>query len=316
MGQASLQPKATPWLLLLYALPTEQNTERVNLWRRLKKFGAVGLKTSGYVLPDEPAQFERFQWLSKQIRDAGGQAMLIRVAEIDGMSSQEVVALFNEARAAEYKEVAGACQQALGRYRKGAEENLATEVEKLQRRFREIRSVDYFNSPGAHDAQMMLQLVMKGLSRESGRRAVVKANSKEYVGKVWLTRPRPGIDRAGSAWLIRKFIDAKAKFIFGMDPGKHPKAVPFDMAEVEFSHHGDDCTFETLVKRFGISDKAVLKMAEMVHDADLEDEKFGRWECIGINAVLDGWARTSISDGELLQKGVECFEGLYRGLQK
>jgi hypothetical protein len=316
MTKAPLQTKAVTWLLLLYALPTQQNTERVNLWRKLKKFGAVALQTSGYVLPDDPAQFERFQWLSKQIRDAGGQATLIRVAEIDGMSNKEMVGMFNDARAAEYKEVAGSCQEALGRYRKGAEEDLAAAVEKLQRRFREIRAVDYFDSPGAHDAQMMLSCVERALAHQTGKRPAPKADRKQFVGKVWMTRSRPGIDRTGSAWLIRKFIDPKARFVFAMDPTKRPEAVAFDMAEVEFSHHGDDCTFETLVKRFGITDKAVLKMAEMVHDADLEDEKFGRCECIGINAVLEGWARTSISDARLLEKGIECFEGLYNAVKK
>src|SRR5262249_29292483 len=128
--------------------------------------------------------------------------------------------------------------------------------------------------------------------------------------------PRPGIDRAASAWLIRKFIDPKARFIFGMDPGKRPEAVPFDMAEVEFSHHGEDCTFETLVKRFGITDKAVLRSGGIVHDGDLEDEKFQRVECVGINIVLTGWARTSITDDELLAKGIECFEGLYQEVKK
>ena len=176
--------------------------------------------------------------------------------------------------------------------------------------------MDYFNSPGAHDAQMMLQRAEKALARGPGGAPARRADPKEFVGKVWLTRPRPGIDRAGSAWLIRKFIDPKAKFVFDMEPGNRPEAVPFDMADVEFSHHGDDCTFETLVKRFGITDKAVLRMAEMVHDADLEDEKFQRCECIGINAVLTGWARTSISDSELLEKGIECFEGLYRAVKK
>ena len=101
-----------------------------------------------------------------------------------------------------------------------------------------------------------------------------------------------------------------------MDAAKHPGALPFDMADVEFSHHGDDCTFETFTKRFGIRDNAVQKIAEMVHDADLEDGKFQRPECIGINAALSGWARTRISDAELLAKGIECFEGLYQGLIK
>ncbi len=119
-----------------------------------------------------------------------------------------------------------------------------------------------------------------------------------------------------SAWLIRRLIDRKARFVFGMEPSKHPGAVPFDMAEAELSHHGDDCTFEALVKRFGISDKAVLKLAEMVHDADLEDGKFQQCECMGVNSVLSGRARTSISDRELLEEGVDCFEGLYRELTK
>src|SRR5512138_1222412 len=108
--------KNSRWLLLLYALPTPRNAERVNLWRKLKKFGAVQLKTSGYVLPDEPTHLERFQWLASQICDAGGEATLIRVAEIDGVSNEEVVNMFNDARAADYKGLAAACQEALGRH--------------------------------------------------------------------------------------------------------------------------------------------------------------------------------------------------------
>jgi hypothetical protein len=314
MEQEILQLRRKNWLLLLYALPTRQNTQRVNLWRKLKKFGAVALQTSGYVLPDDPTQFERLQWLSKEIRDAGGEATLIRVAEIDGMSNEAVVALFNEARAAEYKELAAACREALSGKLRGAA--LRAEVAKHQRRFQEIRAVDYFNSPGEHDARIMLQRAEKALARKPGAVVARTADPKEFVGKVWLTRPRPGIDRAGSAWLVRRFVDPKAKFVFGMEPGRRPEAIPFDMADTEFSHHGDDCTFETLVKRFGLTDKAVLRMAEMVHDADLEDDKFHRCECVGINVVLAGWARSDMSDEELMEKGVECFEGLYQALRK
>jgi hypothetical protein len=316
MPKQSLQTKSASWLLLLYALPAHQNSQRVNLWRRLKKFGAVALKTSGYVLPDDATQLERCQWLSKQIRDAHGEATLIRVAEIEGMSTQEIVGMFNEARAAEYKELAAACQEAVARHRKGAEEELSAELERFQRRFREIREVDYFDSPGVHDAQVVLERAAGALAPRGGDTLAPRLEAKAFVGKTWLTRPRPGIDRAGSAWLLRRFIDPKAKFAFGMDPAKHPKAIPFDMADVEFSHHGEDCTFETLAKRFGIADKAVLKMAEMVHDADLEDDKFQRIECRGINCVLNGWARAGISDQELLAKGIECFEGLYQSLRK
>jgi hypothetical protein len=307
--------KEPRWLLLLYALPTRRNAERVNLWRKLKKFGAVQLKTSGYLLPDEPTHLERFQWLSKQLRDAGGEATLIQVEEIHGLSNQDVVGLFNDARAADYKELAAACQQVFSRARKPKPAELADELAKLRQRLGEIEEIDYFDSPAAHAVQMLLQRLERTLAPRANQPSNQPLAVARFAGKTWLTRPRPGIDRAGSAWLIRKFIDPSAKFIFGVDPARHAQAIPFDLADVEFSHQGEDCTFETLVRRFGIKDPAVAQMAQMVHDADLEDGKFQRSECLGINSVLTGWAKSDISDDELLAKGIECFEGLYRSLQ-
>ncbi len=304
-----------PWLLLLYGLPSRRVAARVNLWRKLRKFGAVQLKSSAYVLPDSPVQHERFQWLAEQIRSAGGEASLIRVAEIEGLSADQVAGLFNEERAQEYRELARACREALARNRRGRQRDLAGELEKLQRRYREILEADYFKSPAMHDAQMLLKRLERLLAPAKDSMPP-RLDPGQFIGKTWLTRPRPGIDRAGSAWLIRKFIDPKARFAFGMEPARHPRALPFDMAEVEFSHHGDDCTFETLVKRFGIADKAVHKMAEMVHDVDLEDGRFQRCECVGLNIVLSGWAKSGMSDTDLLAKGIECFEGLYRELGK
>ena len=304
------------WLLLLYGLPAKGNTARVTLWRKLKKYGAIQLKASAYVLPDQPELYERFQWMATEIKESGGEATLIRVAQIDGVADEQIVRMFNEARAADYKEVSQACQELLADPKKETDGELAAGFGKQQRRFREIKEMDYFKSPAADDTQMILQRLEKILTPRGRVANQPRLTAKEFQRRTWLTRPRPGIDRAGSAWLVRRFIDPKAKFVFGTEPSKHPKALPFDMADVELSHHGDDCTFETLVKRFGIEDKAVLKIAEMVHDADLEDGKFQRTECIGINGVLSGWARTKMSDAELLVKGIECFEGLYQQLQK
>jgi len=267
-------------------------------------------------LPDDAIQFERFQWLATQIRDAGGEATLIRVAQIEGLSNDQIVQMFNQARAAEYNELIGTCRNTLASHKKGKDGELAAVLERQQRRFREIREIDYFKSPSADDAQMVIQRLERLLVPKKSGAVRLKLDPQKFAGKTWLTRPRPGIDRAGSAWFIRKFLDPKARFVFGMEPPSHPNALPFDMADVEFSHHGDDCTLETLVKRFGIEDKAVLKIAEMVHDADLEDGKYQRTECIGINCVLTGWAKSSVSDADLLAKGIECFEGLYQGLQK
>lgn len=304
------------WLLLLYGLPARRGSARVNLWRKLKSFGAVQLKTSAYVLPDTSAHYERFQWLATQIQDSGGEATLIRVAQIEGLADNEIVGMFNDARAAEYKQLVAECRDSMAHYRKNGAGSLAADLEKHHRRFNEIQQVDYFQAPAAYDAQIVLQKAEKLLRPKAPAAKPEKLDPSRFSGKTWLTRPRPGIDRCGSAWLVRKFIDPKARFVFGMEPSKNPQAIPFDMADVEFSHHGDDCTFETLVKRFGVADKAVRQMAQMVHDADLEDGKYQRPECLGINCVLDGWAKTGISDAELLAKGIDCFEGLYQRLRK
>ena len=135
--------------------------------------------------------------------------------------------------------------------------------------------------------------------------------AEDYRGKVWITRPRPEIDRVGSAWLIRKFIDAGAKFVFANSPSETPEAIPYDMFEAEFSHHGDCCTFETLIERFGIRDRAVGRLAELIHDADLEDDKFHRLEGFGVEQIFKGFAKQGLTDHEILSKGFECFDALY-----
>jgi len=139
---------------------------------------------------------------------------------------------------------------------------------------------------------------------------------KRYQRRVWLTRPHPEIDRVGSAWLIRKFIDPHAKFVFAPKPDAYPDAVPYDMMNVEFTHHGDACTFETLLKRFAITDSAVRRIGEMIHDADLEDGKFQRPECCGLDLLCKGWARLGLSDADILDKGFACFDALHASLRK
>ena len=302
------------WLLLLYGLPTRNNAARVNLWRQLKKCGALPIKTSAYILPDEPRHHERLQWLAQQVRDRGGEATIVHASEIEGLRHEDIIRQFNQARAADYSALIPALNRLVSKTRKHFEDALAASLEKLTQQFEEIRKIDFFESPRAQDVQMLLKRATN--LRDGKSTASQRLLIKKYIGRTWLTRPRPEIDRVGSAWLIGKFIDSKAKFVFDPEPSSHPGAIPYDMFEVEFSHHGDDCTFETLVKRFGIADKAVLKIAEMVHDADLEDGKFQTTECIGIDRVLKGWAKGGLSDNDLLERGSQCFDALYRQLQK
>src|SRR5256885_16979200 len=193
---------ATSWLLLLYSLPTKRNTERVGVWRRLKKIGAVQLTTSTYLLPDQPAQYEHFQWLAQQIRDYGGDSTLVRAQEIEGLTREKVISLFNAARDKEYADLRKALQGFISRRRKSDAEFAAAELERLTKQFRELRQIDFFDSPRGHDVAMLLR-------RVEGPRRVLKLrtlHARPYRGQTWLTRPRHGIDRVASAWLHFKFI--------------------------------------------------------------------------------------------------------------
>jgi hypothetical protein len=298
--------------LLLFTLPTNRNTERVAVWRRLKKMGAVQIKTSTYLLPDEAAQYEQFQWLAQQIRDYGGDSTLVRAKEIEGLTREKGIAMFSDARAKDYAELRRSLQSFIARRKRMDAEEAATELERLTRQFREIRAVDFFDSPRGHDVAMLLRRA------EGPRRArrLEKLDVRQYQGKTWLTRPRPEIDRVGSAWLISKFIDRKPKFVFAPKADAVPDAIPFDMLDAEFSHHGNYCTFETLTKRFATSDKSVAKIGEMIHDADLDDARFQRVEAVGIDRVLKGWAKAGLPDEEILRRGFECFDALYAFLQR
>ncbi len=303
---------ATSWLLLLFSLPTNRNTERVAVWRRLKKMGAVQIKTSTYLLPDETAQYEQFQWLAQQIRDYGGDSTLVRTQEIEGLTKEKVIAMFNDARAKDYGELRKSLQGFIGRRKKMDVETAAAELERLTGQFREIREVDFFDSARGHDVAMLLR---RAEGRSTAQQLAV-LDVKQYQGKTWLTRPRPEIDRVGSAWLISKLIDRKPKFVFAPSADAVPGAIPFDMLDAEFSHHGNYCTFETLMRRFAISDKVIAKIGEMIHDADLDDARFQRVEAVGIDRVLKGWAKQGLPDKEILRRGFECFDALYAFLQR
>jgi hypothetical protein len=301
------------WLFLLFNLPAKHSSERVKVWRRLKKFGAVQLKTSTYVLPDEPVHYERFQWLAKEINDTGGEATLVRVKDIEGMPYAAVVALFNEARTRDYDEIVDPLTQLIKerKSRKMPVEPFAAELEKIRRRFHEIQETDYFQSSRGEDLRALIHKAELLGSVPKKTETKTRLRVEDYRGKTWITRPRPEIDRVGSAWLIRKFIDPEAKFAFANTPAVAPQAIPYDMFEVEFSHHGDCCTFETLIERFAIRDRAVVRIAELIHDADLEDDKFHRAEGFGVEQIFKGWAKQGLTDHQIISKGFECFDGLY-----
>ena len=282
----------------------------MEIWRKLQRFGTVPLGNSGYLLPSNPVNEERFQWLGTAIRKYGGEASVVHVRSIDNISTPQLIGRFADARSREYQELIRELEKfsslpiqkrAIGR------------LSRLRSRFQEIIEIDFFDSPlQKRVGELLAQADAARVAKRMPESAPV--DPTEYKSRVWVTRPRPGVDRCACAWLIRRFLDRKARFAFAPEGQAPQAAVPFDMFHGGFGHRGDDCSFETLQKAFKIRDRSVKVMAEIIHDADLADEKFGRKEGYGIDEVLRGWARQGIPDQELLDRGVQVMEGLYHSL--
>lgn len=298
-----------PWLLLTFTLPVKRASQRVEVWRNLQRYGSVPLGNSGYLLPNSPTNQERFEWLAQAIRKYSGEASVVSVQSIDNLSTPRLVTRFTEARARDYQELIRELQK---RSNVAPARRASGRVRRLRARFREIVEIDFFRSPLQKRVEDLLANAdTPPRLKERG----AKVRPKDYVGRVWVTRPRPGIDRSASAWLIRKCIDKKARFTFAEEADVPPAAIPFDMFQGGFGHRGEDCTFETLQKEFRIRDRKVSAIGEMVHDADLSDGKFGRKEAFGVDAVLKGFAHSGLADQKLLGRGMEMIEGLYQSVE-
>lgn len=302
------------WLFFMFQLPAAKASQRVSIWRKLQKYGALAWKNSAYVLPHTRGNLEKFHWLAAEIRKNRGDASMVEVVRIEGHKDKDIMAQFNHARARDYEELIRdfrlSFREAAGQsqaQRRGA-------LGRLNRRFTEIAAIDTFGCPKRKEAEDLLN-ELEAQTAGNEHAGIGKNSLNRYRERLWMTRPRPGIDRVSSAWLIQHFIDPKARFIFSSDPQAHPGAVRFDMFEGEFTHVGDHCTFETLMKRFKLRDKRVRVIAQIVHDADLNDNKFGRAEGKGLDLIFEGWGRMKLSDHEILRRGFDTLDALYLRLE-
>jgi hypothetical protein len=270
----------------------------------------LALRSSGYVLPNTAVNQERMEWLATAIRTYKGQASVVEVQSFDDLPPEHLKQLFVEARSRDYQKLLHEAKKVLAL---SPSRRPGGRLNRIRRRLLELRDIDFFGSPLRVKVENLLAQADKPDTQTASRKASGK--SGEYTARLWMTRPRPGIDRVSSAWLIRRFIDPKARFIFGAEPSAHAEAIPFDMfCSHGFGHRGDDCTFETLQQEFSIRDSRVKRIAQIIHDADLGDEKFGRVEGQGLDKVLYGWAKQDLPDDELLQRGMDLIEGLYEAL--
>jgi hypothetical protein len=290
-------------LLLLVGVPPQPSSLRVRVWRRLRTIGAVPLKRSAYLLPDTPERYEDFQWLAQEIQREGGEATLIRVQQIENLSEADVLRLFHEPRDRDYRQLAARYRkllQSLDQKSAAKSARVHDELARLAKDHQRIRDVDFFDAPGGAEVRRLEEAIaMRTRRPESARREERPALDLATLRRRrWVTRPRPHIDRIASAWLIKRFIDPEAEFVFA-EPAAFPKdAIPFDAPNVELSHQGEDCTFETLVK-------------EIVHEADLRDGKYPHEEARGIDVAIRALLAASPDDQQVLAQGLALFEGLY-----
>lgn len=304
------------WLLLLHQLPAHPTSLRVRTWRRLQQVGAIPVKHAVHALPDSPHAREDFEWLRAEITGAGGDATIFVARTVDGWAHDALVEQFQRARAEAYrelgKELDAARQRMTKRSRRERPAAAAAAVAQFRQRLAAIERMDFFGSAGRDAVRTQLekyeQLVQGARPElEGGSHA-----SRRYAGRLWVTRPRPGVDRMASAWLIRRFIDGAARFDFAREaPRPGGDAVPFDMFGVEFSHRGDRCTFEVLCAEFQLVEPALSRIAAVVHDLDLGDEKFAASETAAIGAVIEGLRLAHADDQTLLSSGISLFEALY-----
>jgi len=224
------------WLLLIHQLPPKPDYFRVKIWRRLQGLGAVAIKNSVYALPFSAQASEDFQWLRKEITAGDGEASVCRATFVDGLTDPQIEALFQTARDAEYADLTRAAEQV----------ESTAEIARLERRLRDITALDHFGAGGRKTAEAAMAK-LKTLKTGRGKRAKVPKK------QTWITRPDVHVDRIASAWLIKRFIDPKARFVFG---DAREGAVSFDMFEGDYTHEGDRCTFETLLSASGSSKTA------------------------------------------------------------
>jgi hypothetical protein len=304
-------------LLLLVGVPPRPSSLRVRVWRRLRALGAVPLKRSAYLLPDTPERYEDVQWLAQGIERDGGEATIIRVQQIENVSPPEVLRLFHEPRDHDYKQLAGRYRKLLHEVDRAktdaARARLQEQLARLSKDHRRIRDIDFFDAPGGAEVRRLEEAIAMRTRRPEAPRREPPAtlDLSTLRGRRWVTRPRPHVDRIASAWLIKRFIDPNATFLFA-EPSDFPAdAIAFDAPGVELTHHGEDCTFETLIKRAQLRDRRLARLAEVVHEADLRDGKYTREEARGIDVAIRALLAASPDDQQVLSQGMALFEGLY-----
>jgi len=309
-----------PWIVFSYSLPSKaQSSPRVTLWRRLRRLGAIAPTGGVYVLPAREDCEEAFQWLTQEVQQAHGEALMMHVERFEGLTDAHLIELFRRARTEDYADIeaqAVELEQCLTPEiahvdRTRVQETLA----KLRRQHADVARIDFFDAPEGTFVASRLSRIAQALASNTQEVAgVARASLAAYRDRRWVTRPRPHVDRLACIWLIRRFINPTAVVRYATTP--EPDEVAFDMRDGEIRHQGSLCTFETMLTAFGLHEPGLPAMAELIHEIDLRDGQYAHPEAAGIDAILQGWLLARFSDTDLEAHGVALFEGLYNTMSR
>ncbi len=302
------------WAVLIHHVPPTPGYLRAKVGRRLADLGAVPLKRSAYFLPSSDDAIEDLHWLRREIADAGGEAWVLRSVFLGGISDEQARELFRVARAADYRALSAEARVLLESVRDGSRdvESLGPDRGRLEKRLAAVRRIDFFGAPGRKETEVL----MKALERRSTppEKPQTADVTPSLQARRWMTRPGVRVDRMASAWLIRRFIDPAATFVFAKAGDPVPEeVVRFDMYDGEFTHDGDLCTFEVLLRRAVQSrDRGLTAIAEMVHDLDVKDDKYQRPETAGLAAMLEGIVARHPEDLARIAESATLFDSMYQ----
>lgn len=310
---SNMQSPRVSWVVFSYSLPQGNRASlRVSFWRRLRRIGAYSPKVGVYVLPSNDDNIEAFDWMAQEAKHAGGDALVMHVERFEGLSDQTLIDAFNQTRLQAYAELepdVAALEHEMRAVSQDSERHrmLHVALARVRRRLEETLAIDFFKSEAGQDLFMRLDAIQTRL-RAPRSEGIMPVSRQQYIGKTWVTRPRPFIDRLACAWLIRRFIEEHACIRYGTDITEGE--ITFDMPDAVFGHRGDDCSFESMIKEFDVHDPAVLRIAQIVHAIDLRDERFDVPEALGVQAVLRGWQRSNLPDEEIERRGLALFDAL------
>lgn len=307
--------------MLVHQLPAKPAYHRVKVWRRLQDIGAVALKNSVYILPSSQAARALFADIVREIEKSGGDGAVYDAELVGGMRDDQLRALFNRARDADYHAVAAELRN-LSQTWKKAKKPKADPVQALSRiaqRLTALGMIDYFGASARGSAEALLaQLEHSHITKETTADRKRGIGPADMIGKTWVTRQDIHVDRIACAWLIKRFVDPKGtlKFVPGKQYEPRLGEYRYDMQDGEFTHEGDNCSFETILSRAKISDPALKAVAEVVHDIDLADGKFGHPETAGISHVISGICRTQGDDDARVSRGSELLDDIYEQFRR